>query len=234
VTRSILACLSVAFAAPLAAQAGYPPDRSPYRDIRTSTTIEAYGGNIFGSGGPIPVGPRDGPMAGVRFMLRAKNTLSLGLGIWGAKTVRSIVDADAVVEDRVTGPIDHGLYGAELMIQFNLTGGKSWHGLAPYVGVGLGVVKGQSTPAVDTSRYEFGTKFYFSPVVGTRLMLGSRAYFKFEGRALVWKLKYPVAYDDEPALDPGTPEAPNAVNPSRRSGQYIMAPALAIGFGWAF
>lgn len=173
-------------------------------------------------------------MAGVRLVLRARNTISLGIGAWGALTSRSIVDADRPVAERITGPIDHRLIGGEATIQFNLTGGKSWHGLAPFAGVGIGLINGEATPAVDTSGYSFGTKFYFAPMVGTRLMLGSRAYLRLEARGLVWKLKYPAVYGDEPELEPGTAEAPNAVNPSQRTGQYILTPAISVGFGWAF
>ena len=34
----------------------------------------------------------------------------------------------------------------ELNLQFNLTGGKSWHRLAPYVGSGVGLTFPSSTP----------------------------------------------------------------------------------------
>jgi hypothetical protein len=38
----------------------------------------------------------------------------------------------------------------------------------------------------------------------------------------------------EPTDDPGTEEAPNAVNPTGRTGQYVVAPALVLGIGLAF
>ncbi len=79
-----------------------------------------------------------------------------------------------------------------------------------------------------------GTKLYFAPNVGTRLMLGQRLFLKAEARAYFWNLKYPNSYADEPAQAPGTSDAPNAVNPSGKGGEYTPVPALLFGFGIKF
>jgi hypothetical protein len=235
VTRRLLLACTLAFPAlPLAGQIGYDPARSPFGDIRTSSALEFYAGQAFGSGGPIPVAPRDGQVAGARVMLRARNTLSIGLGAWFATTQRSIVDANAPVASRISGPIDHRLLAGEVTVQFNLTGGKHWKGLAPFTGINVGMANGQATPPVDTSGYSFGTKFYFAPMVGTRVILGARTYLKAEGRLAFWNIKYPVSYSQEPSLDPGTEENPNAVNPTGRRGQYVTMPQLTLGLGWGF
>lgn len=232
--RLLLACTLALPALPLAAQVGYDPARSPFGDIRTSSALEFYSGQAFGSGGPIPVGPRDGQVGGLRILLRARSTLAIGFGGWVANTKRSVVDANAPVASRVSGPIDHRLLAGEATIQFNLTGGKHWRGFAPFVGINGGLASGQATPPSDTSGYTFGTKFYFAPMVGTRMILGDRSYLKFEGRVAFWNLKYPLSYSLEPALDPGTEESPNAVNPTGRRGQSVGMPQLTVGFGWGF
>jgi hypothetical protein len=66
------------------------------------------------------------------------------------------------------------------------------------------------------------------------LFLAERLYLRTEARGLVWKVKYPSTYALEPTDDPGTTEDPHAVNPSGRTGQYIVAPALSFGIGIAF
>lgn len=230
--RSLL--LLCAVAAPLSAQVGHDPATSPFRDIRNGRWLEFYTGQIGGSGGPIPVGPRDGTVFGGRIDFRGRNTLQISFGAWYAATVRNIVDADDSIATRIKPAIKHSLFGGDANIQLNLTGGKSYRGIAPYVGFGLGVVKGQKTPAADTSGYSFGTKFYFSPSAGTRLMLGQRLFLKAEGRLYFWSLKYPLNYSDEPAKQPGTGDVFNAVNPTGRRSQYVTAPALLIGAGFAF
>ncbi|MES1259222.1 MAG: hypothetical protein ABUL71_01410, partial [Gemmatimonadota bacterium] len=116
-------------------------------------------------------------------------------------------------------------------VQFNVSGGKSWHGIAPFAGVGLGVVHGGASPATDTSGYSFGTKVYFAPTIGTRLFVSQRFYLKFDVRGLVWNLSYPVSYSLEPAKQPGTAGASNAVNPTGVTSQYTLTPELRIGIG---
>jgi hypothetical protein len=233
VLRSLLP-LAVLLPVTLVAQVGHFPDASPYRDIPGDRYLQVFGGQVMGNGGPLLLAPQDGPMVGARIDFRGKSTLGLSLGGWYMMTERFIVDADKPPATRVSGPIDHRIFGGELTIQFNLTGGKAWRGFAPYTGLGLGAAFGDKTPAADTSGYAFGTKLFFAPMVGTRVMIGSRAFLKLEGRAFFWNIRYPQSYFDEPAQAPGTPENPNAVNPTGRRGQYTPAPALLVGLGVKF
>lgn len=228
-----LALLALIPALPLAAQVGHPPERSPYGDIRPGTTIELYGGRLMGSGGPIPVGPRDGTVIGGRVLLRANSTISIGFGVWWSGAERTLLDPLKVPPGRDLGPVDVRLLAGEGLVQMNLTGGKHWHGLAPYTGLALGLVTGREAEN-DASGYRFGNKFHFAPVVGTRVMIGSRGYLRGEVRGNVWNLKYPSSYSLEPTDQPGTPESPNSINPTGRSGQYVLAPALLFGIGWSF
>ncbi len=229
----LLAALCLPSAAAVA-QVGYLPGESPFREIRFGRALEFQGGQLFGNGGPIRVGPQNGRMLGARVNFRGDHSLQLSLGGWTAQTERFIVDADKPPATRVSGPIAHRLVGGEFSLQLNLTGGKSWHALAPFAGVGLGLVNGAKTPAADTSGYTFGTKLYFAPNIGTRVFLGQRLFLKAEARAYFWNLKYPNSYADEPAQAPGTVDSPNAVNPSARIGAYIPVPALLLGLGLKF
>ena len=103
---------------PIAAQVGHDPGTSPFRDIRTGTAWEIYGGSIKGSGGPIPVGPRDGPYLGVRALLRAKNTVSIGFGVWNAFTERTVLDPTVTPSAREVGVRDAHLLAGEVTLQF--------------------------------------------------------------------------------------------------------------------
>ena len=225
----------VALPAALIAQAPSLSIPSPFHEIRNGRYIELIGGRVAGSGGPLQVGPRDGTAYGARVVFRAKNTIQISFGGWTAATQRSVVDPDDSVATRVKDAVDQRLIAAEASVQFNLTGGKRWHALAPFVGMALGMARGQNLDVgVDTSGYSFGTKFYFAPNIGTKVFLSQRAFVKLEARALFWKLKYPPSFGDEPADQPGTPESPNALNPTRKTGEYTATPALFIGVGWAF
>ena len=213
------------------AQVGYMPTASPFREIEHGSYLELSAGRVLGGGGKLNLGPRDGVSEGARWVLRGKNTLTFSLGLWTANTKRSQIDADDSVATRDKGLVDHRLIGIEFGSQLNLTGGKTWHGLAPFAEFGLGFVHGQASPASDTSGYTFGTKVYFAPGLGTRLFAGQRLYLKVDARALIWKLDYPVSYSQEPAKQPGTSANPNAVNPTGLAGQYTITPEFRLGIG---
>jgi hypothetical protein len=62
----------------------------------------------------------------------------------------------------VTGPSRSGS-ACLRTIQLNITGKKSWHGFAPFVGGTAGVAWAEETPA-DTSGYRFGTRAVLAPL----------------------------------------------------------------------
>lgn len=227
----LIVALVVAPSVSAAAQVGYLPTQSPFREIEHASFLEATGGHLSGGGGLLNLGPRDGTSAGLRWVIRGKNTLQVSFGAWTANTKRSQIDPHDSVATRDKGLIDQRLLAVELGIHLNVTGGKTWHGLAPYAGIALGLVHGQASPASDTSNYSFGTKVYFAPTIGTRLFAGQRLYLKADVRALFWKLDYPASYAQEPAKQPGTTAQPNAVNPTGLTSQYTVTPEIRIGIG---
>lgn len=232
---SLLALWSLVVASPAGAQVGNDPANSPYRELRRGRFIEGMAGWMGGDGGQIPVGPRDGFLAGGRIDFRSKNSVQVSLGGWYANTVRNIVDADDSVATRVKEPpISADLYGVEGAVQFNVMGAKTWKGLAPYAAVGFGAVWGEKTPPADTSGYFFGTKAYIVPVLGSRYFLAQDFFLKLEYRLYLWKIYYPPSYSFDPADQPGSGLSSNAVNPTADPNKIIPAPALMFGFGYAF
>jgi hypothetical protein len=218
----------------LAAQVGYPPSNSPYHELDRGAFVEAFGGRVFGTGGLLRLGPRNGTSEGARLVVRAKNMLQFSFGGWTAGTEREVINAQDSVATRDKGLTPQRLIAGEIGIQLNLTGGKTWRGLAPYAGVSLGLVHGQGGPAVDTSGYSFGNKLFFAPTIGTRFYAAQRVYFKVDVRALFWKLDYPTSYSLEPTKQPGTLTQPNAVNVSGVTSQYTATPEIRFGVGIAW
>ena len=71
--------------------------------------------------------------------------------------------------DRRYGPVDTDLLFTEFALQLRLTGGKTWHGLAPYFGGGIGLAfDARSAGDTTDSGYQFGTKLTFSGATGVR------------------------------------------------------------------
>jgi hypothetical protein len=232
--RAVIAVLALVLgAAPLRAQVGHAPDKSPYRDIRKGHTFTALYGQFGGSGGEFGIGPHDGPTYGFRYDIRTGSSVQLGLGFAHGNLDRLIVDPFVALANRVSGPVKQSVNFAELNLQLNLTGGKTWHRLAPFVGSGVGLTFPSSTPQ-DTSRFSLGHKIYLAPFTGLRIFVTDRLSLRGEARVAFWKLKYPTTFESEPALEPGTPEHSNAVITDGNLQEWTTSSWLTVGLGYSF
>ena len=73
-----------------------------------------------------------------------------------------------------------------------------------------------------TSGYDFGTKFFFAPAAGTRVVFSSRLHLRAEFRANFWRLNYPLSFRQEP--DP--------VIITGRDSEWDLSPWVLFGFGY--
>jgi hypothetical protein len=228
--RLLLVFVFFAFGVPaLSAQVGHPPRSSPYRDIRKGHTFTVLGGYFSGDGGQFNIGPHDGAVFGVRYDVRTGGTIQLGLGIAHGNPKRFIVDPFVPLASRKIGPVRQSVTFADVTIQFNLTGGKSWHRIAPFVAAGAGLALAGDTPA-DTSLYDFGRKFYFTPGAGLRVFLSDRIHLRAEAKATFWKLNYPATFESAPVAEPTTP----AVITDGKLTEWTSSRWLQIGLGYSF
>jgi hypothetical protein len=218
--------------APVRAQVGHPPNASPYRDIRHGHTLALMAGYFSGDGGQFNIGPHDAAVYGIRYDIRTSRTLQLGLGVAHNKLQRFIVDPFVTLANRRTGPVKQPVTFIDLSVQFNVTGGKTWHRLAPYGALTAGLAIAGST-AADTSRYNFGKKIYFAPAAGFRLFLTDRLHLRAEARATFWKLNYPTTFQQEPVQEPGTPQNPNAVITGTSLTEWTTSSWLQAGLGYS-
>jgi hypothetical protein len=215
--------------ATLAAQVGHSPQSSPYRDIRKGHTVAPTAGLFSGNGGNLGIGPHDGAVFGVRYDIRTASALQLGVGVSHGTLERFIVNPFVTLANRRSGPVSQSVTFAEINVQLNLTGGKSWHRLAPFVGAGGGVALAGGTPA-DTSGYNFGNKFYLTPNAGFRFFLSDRLHLRAEARATFWKLNYPTTFQQAPRDEPGAPPVISGNNLS----EWTASPWLQAGLGYSF
>ncbi len=227
------AAISVLPVRQLTAQVGHPPGDSPFRDIRKGHTLTAVGGYFRGTGGEFNIGPHKGGVYGGRYDIRTGSTIQIGLGLAHGSVDRFIVNPFVLLANRRSGPVKQSLTLADIGFQLNVTGGKSWNRLAPFFAAGLGLAFAGDTPA-DTSRYDFGRKFYLAPSIGTRVFLSDRLHIRAEAKAVFWKLNYPTTFQVEPVEKPGTPDEPNAVIPGDNLSEWTASPWLQIGVGFAF
>ncbi|HET8622193.1 MAG TPA: hypothetical protein VFM14_01390 [Gemmatimonadales bacterium] len=215
-----VALVALALLLPVAgtAQVGHAPSRSPYRDIKQGSSVTFLGGRFLGNGGDVGVGPNDAWTYGGRFDFRSGRAVALGVGIAYGNMQRMVVDTAL---DQITGPVDQSVLFVEGLVTLNLTGGKTWHRFAPFVGLGLGFAFGSDVPA-DISGYDFGTKFFFAPGGGTRVFLGDRLHIRAEARANFWKLTYPPSFR----------EGPDPVIITGADSEWDLSPWILFGIGY--
>jgi hypothetical protein len=188
--------LLVALAGPARAQVGNPPGDSPYRDIPFKTSLTALGGYIGGSGGRLGLGPHDGPVYGGRLGIGVSGPLEFALSVEHADLVGSYVYRDATGKLRVGGNAPSPIWLFEMDVQFTLTGARTWHRLAPYIGGGIGYAWRTSAPTSGDA-FNFGGRFYWAPFAGTRIFVNQRSFIRAEIRGAFWRLAYPPPYYED-------------------------------------
>ncbi|HEX9896010.1 MAG TPA: hypothetical protein VGA78_18910 [Gemmatimonadales bacterium] len=204
-------------AAPGAAQVGHDPATSPYRDIRRSTFLVLSGGRFLGSGGAVGVAPHGGNVYGLRMSFLANRTIQLSAGGFYGMLSRSIYDPAEPADERIVGTTDTDVLWIDAAIHFNLTGGKTWHRLAPFAGAAAGLAFSENLPD-DPASFKMGTKFFLAPVLGVRFFLGQRLALQAESRFNFWQIKYTTAFVQE-AIE---------------SSEWSVSPWLNLGLAWAF
>ena len=187
-TLTVRVTLALALLAPgaLLAQVGHPPGKSPYRDIRKGHTFTPFAAFFAGDGGRFGVAPHDGWVYGFRYDIRTGSTIQMGLLLAHGQMERQILDS-LVAGGQVTGTVDQSTTFVEADLQLNLTGGKTWHRLAPFIGAGIGLAWAEE----PDRGFELGTRFTFAPHAGLRLFVTDRIHLRGDARVLFWKLTYP-------------------------------------------
>ena len=209
----------------LAAQVGHEPDRSPYRDIESSHTLTPSFGYMWGSGGTLGLGPHKGTVYGLRADARVSGPLTLGLAMSYGDLKRNYFDLQDSTGTALRGQITTHVVQAEVSAQFNLTGKKSWHRLAPFIGINGGLAFATSAK-VDSSGYKFGAKFVFAPMVGTRIAIAKGVLLRAEWRWNFWQLKYPATYT---LLTPGQERLLGST-----LSEWVATPTLTAGLSIGF
>jgi hypothetical protein len=221
--RTFALLLFLVAARPAYAQVGYPPDKSPYRDITKKMSLTALFGYVGGSGGRLGLGPHDGPAYGGRFGIGVSGPLEISFAVQYADLVGARVFRDSADNLTVSGTLPSPVWMFETDVQYTITGGKTWHGLAPYIGGGLGYAwRSSATEGPDA--YDFGGRFYWAPFAGTRYFVNPRSFIRAEIRGAFWRLAYPPPYYDDIT----------GIVQSYAVNNYLSTVWYQVGFGYSF
>lgn len=203
----LLATIGLALAGPDPAAA--QRIRSPYRFVDNKRDLGAYVAYIFADGGEIGLGANAGPSAGLQFAMRVSDPIQISINVAYFPTDRDVIDPRAENPPQSVGTEPFNLVMLSGRLQFNLTGARSWHRLAPYVIGGLGIaidVTGDINCITEPDRptcqialrdrFDFGTSFLGQFGIGTAVILSDRLGARFTIEDNIWKLKTPAGYFD--------------------------------------
>jgi len=211
----------------LSAQVGYPPDHSPFRDVKRGRTFVLEGGYLTGGRGVVGVGPSNGSLASVRFEVPFGKPLAFFLGAAYGRMTRFVADPTKNAAAHISGPVNTNVAIFLGGVHLQLTGAKTWHALAPYLGASAGVIVA-TDPAVDSSGYLFRGRGIFGPEAGIRWYVGRRVAVRAEGRLMFWQLRYPLAYKQP------SPDGTRVLELTAAEKEWTRHPWISIGLGWTF
>lgn len=225
------AALALAALAPAQARAqvGHDPGHSPYRDVTTRQELTVGAGRFGGNPSEANVGARPGPMMHFRLATRLSGPLDMVVTLAFVNSSRYIVNPDSPLTSRTTGPVNYDLVIPDLALGFNLTGRKSWHGLAPYLGMGIGIEM-PTTSTVDPGGYEAKSNFTFVPTFGTRIFLGRAFALQAEVRDYFIRYEFPLAY-----FSPNNTAVPPVLDPAQYDEKDLTSNwAFTLGLSYRF
>ncbi len=221
-----LACAALAAPASARAQVGYPPERSPFRDLEYKHELTLFGGMYQAGEDPAGVAPQSGPIAGLRYELRVGGPAQLMFRLAYVDSERMAVDPSEPEASRDLGVHSAPLYMLDAGISVNLTGQKSWRRLVPSVNAGVGIASGGKD--VEGDPYRFGTPFAITYGAGLRYVPGGRFAMRLGLDAYLYKLDYPPAY--YATASDGT----SVVGPRQSTSFWKNNVALTIGASYLF
>lgn len=230
-TLAIVAFLTVfpALRPCAAAQVGHDPARSPYMDLRRTTGPMVLTGWVGGQRGRLNVGHTNGPTITVAMEFPLSGPMSLVPTISYAFTERYVLNPFRDDSVRLSGPFDDDMLMIDIGLRFNITGQKTWHGLAAYVSGSFGMAISSGSPP-DSGSYTFGKRVMLTPGAGLRFYPSRRFSVLVDGRVAAWRLRYPPDYFQVLSAD-GIPVLVNGVDPDV---DWTIHPWISIGLGWNF
>lgn len=199
--------MAVALASPIAAgaQVGHTPRQSPYRDLEFRQELTFFGGQYGASADPARVAPKSGVMAGAHWEFRLGGPAYLTARVAGVMTERREIDPRLEVDERFLRNKSMVAAFTDVGFALNLTGYKSWHGLIPTLGGGLGLAAGFDKR--DVGGYSFGTPFLLALRPGLKFSTNGKWQGRLDASNYFFRVRYPETYfiktgADDPVLNP--------------------------------
>jgi hypothetical protein len=185
--------ITIATTAGAQVSVGYPPQKSPYRDLEYHSEFTAFGGYFDSGSDPAGVAPKGGPMGGIRYEVNVGGPVQLVARFAKVVNERNVIDPTKPEASRALGSLSWPVYLADVGFSLNLTGQRSWHGIVPVTFLGAGVAS-DAGKKVEADPYRLGTTFAISYAAGLRFVPGGRFQIRADAGTYMYQIKYPAGY----------------------------------------
>lgn len=223
VLTAALLCFGVA---PLAAQVGSEPAKSPFQDFNYHEDFTAWAGYFRGNTGEVGIGPQSSPIFGVRYGLHVGGPAELSVRVGRAFSSRNVLDPTKFGAARNLGSESDPLWIADLGINLALTGQKTFHSFVPVFGFGIGIASSRTSR--DVGGYSFGTGLAIHAGGGLKFVTHGPWGARVDVTDYFWQLSYPGAYFLAPTG--GTA----ILSPSQVQNQWTQNPVITFGISYIF
>ncbi len=171
---------------------GTEPTQSPFRDVPTTQQLTAFTGYMDATKDAGGIGPKPGPLFGLRHDLHLGGLAWLTTRYSALRSERRVLDPGLPAAERDQGLQNVTHHLADIGLTLSLTGKKSWRGIMPTIGTGIGLVS--DFAQADIGGYRFGTKFAFTFGPGVRVVLPSGYSVRLDVTNSVYQFQYPDTY----------------------------------------
>lgn len=183
-------------AVPAAAQSvdvGYPPPRSPFRDLEYKHELTLFGGYYNAGEDAAGVAPGSGVMEGIRYELVVGGPAQLVVRLARVNSERKVINPLEPRATRDLGLQSWPVYLTDLGFSLNLTGQRKWHGVVPVVNMGIGLASDLDKED-ENDPFNLGTTFAFSLGAGLRIVPGGRFQLRADAGTWMYQYEYPSTY----------------------------------------
>jgi hypothetical protein len=173
---------------------------SPYRFLENSQTVTVYGGYVATERGDLDTGPHSGPLVGIQYLGRFAGPLSGTAGVSYIASQRTVFDVATTGGLTALGETDAHLLQAEAGLEFTVTGARTWHSLAPFIGATVGLITDlaggsqleEDAELGETEVIDFGPSFAVGGSAGTDWYLTERVSIRAAARGHLWRFTTPA------------------------------------------
>jgi hypothetical protein len=214
----------LAVAVPAAAQTvdvGYPPPKSPFRDLEYHQELTFFGGYFNAASDPAGAAPKAAPMEGIRYEVTVGGPAQIYARLARVNGERNVIDPSKPAASRQLGSQAWPVYLMDAGLSLNLTGQRTFHRVVPIVALGGGLVS-DLDKSVDADPFNLGTTFAFSLGTGLRMVPGGRFQIRADIGTYLFQLKYPTQYYVAASDNTAVLPEKQAKNFWKRNGAYSI------------